>query len=131
MCAVERLDFYRLILRIMFGDIHIDMRQQQFGIDLSHYAFVAFVQHLQHAIIYIVVNQYNLILCLAYAIIDKDVSIKHLPIVEDALCRLDATIIQTSEDFFEAVIGFSQTVRQLFLMRVECQLITLYDIQSS
>ena len=54
--TVERYKINRCVLRVVLGDIYLDLRQKHLGIDLGRYAFLAFIKHLQHTIIGIVIN---------------------------------------------------------------------------
>ena len=76
--TVERHKINRCVLCVVFSDINLDLRQKHLGIDLSRYAFLAFIKHLQHTIIGIVINEDDTSFGFADTIVDEGIGIEDL-----------------------------------------------------
>ena len=93
------------------------------GVDGGRHLRLALVEHRQHGIIDIVVEQHNTLLGRADEVGNKSVGIENLPVEEDALCRGGVLLVESFEDFSNLIVVLCQVGRHL-------QLMMLNDLQS-
>lgn len=102
---VEGLHLDGLILGVMFLNVQRELLLDLLGVDGGGNFLAAFVEHCQHSIIDIVVEQHDAFLGRADEVGDEGVGIEDLPVEEDALLRLLAGFEQL-EDTVNPFVGF-------------------------
>ncbi len=112
---VEWLDIDGLVLGVVLGKVERELLLYLLGIDGGRNPIASFVEHRQHSVVHIVVEQHDAFLGRAYKVGDEGVGVEDLSVEEDALRWLLASI-ETTEHLVDALVSVGLMCSQLQLM---------------
>ncbi len=105
--SVELLHFDGLVLGVVLFEVERKLLLDLLGVDGGRNLRLALVEHRQHGVVDIVVEQHNALLGRADEVGNKRVGIEYLPVEEDTLCGGGVFVIQAFEnlpDLFVSIL---------------------------